>query len=86
MDALVRLQGGQYDVVLSGLTAECDRRAVRVALEKVGYSRTDISLLLERVEHIAPEPIAQLLHQSAAVRLKVELEAAGAKVRITSRK
>jgi ribosomal protein L7/L12 len=38
--------------------------------------------VLERVIHIAPEVMAYRLHQSEAVKLKVDLEAAGAKVRI----
>ena len=81
-EALAQLQGGSYDVVLAGLPADCDRQAIRAVLGQVGYPRKEIELLLERVEHIAPEPIAHLLHQSAAVRIKVALESAGAKVRI----
>jgi len=82
IEALAQLQGGPYEVVLSGLTADCDKQAINAVLEEVGYPRAELKLLLERVEHIAPEPIAHLLHQSTAVRIKVALEAAGAKVRI----
>lgn len=86
VDALAQLQGGPYEVVLTGLTGDCDRQVIQAVLEKVGFPRTELKLLLERVEHIAPEPIAQLVHQSAAVRIKVALEAAGAKVRIRTQK
>lgn len=86
VDALAQLQGGPYEVVLTGMTADCDKQAIQAVLEEVGFARAELKLLLERVEHIAPEPIAHLLHQSAAVRIKVALEAAGAKVRIRTQK
>lgn len=82
IEALAQLQGGPYEVVLAGLNSDCDRQAVNAVLEEVGYPRAELKLLLERVEHIAPEAIAHLLHQSTAVRIKVALEDAGAKVRI----
>lgn len=82
VQALAQLKGGAYDVILTGLGSDHDRQAIRTVLADLGYSRAEIPLLLERVEHIAPEPIALRLHQSAAVRIKVALEAAGAKIRI----
>jgi hypothetical protein len=85
VEALAHLEAGPYDVVLAGLTDSYDERAVHLALRDLGFTHGEILLLLERVEHIAPEPIAQLLHQSVAVRLKVALETGGAKVRIKSR-
>lgn len=85
VEALAQLEGGPYDVVLAGPEDGFDRQAIRAVLEEVGYPSTEIDLLLERVEHIAPEPIAHLLHQSEAVRIKVALEAGGAKVRIDAR-
>jgi hypothetical protein len=81
-EALARLQVGPYDVVLAGLTRGCDKQGIHAVLDEIGYPRAESELLLERVEHIAEEPIAYRLHQSEAVRIKVALEAAGAKVRI----
>lgn len=83
---LTRMKRGPYDVVLAGMADNCGQRAICERLGELGYTATEIQLLLERVAHIAPEPIAHLLHQSVAVRIKVALEAAGAKVRIKAAK
>jgi hypothetical protein len=48
----------------------------------LGYTPDEIPLLLERIEHIAPETVAFDLHQSAAVAIKKTLEGGGAKLRI----
>jgi hypothetical protein len=80
--ALAVLKAGPYDVVLAGTRPECDEHAIRRILAGLGYGRSQVKQVLERVVHIAPEPVAHLLHQSEAIRIKIQLEAAGATVRI----
>src|SRR5215469_8436092 len=42
VDALAHLQGGPYEVVLTGLTTDYDKQAIHAVLEEVGYARTEL--------------------------------------------
>lgn len=81
-EALAPMNPGPYEVELLGTEPGYDKPAICVALADLGYERNELTLALERAIHIAPEVIAYRLHQSEAVRIKIRLEAAGAKVRI----
>jgi HNH endonuclease len=86
-EALSRFRDGPHSVVLTGLqrgAASSGKSSpiVQTLTATLGYSTRGASEAVERAVHISPETVAFDLSQRDAVRVKVLLEATGAKVRI----
>lgn len=81
--ALAVLPEGPYSVVFHGVAkGNVDEDGLRCVLCDLGYSGTDANRVVQHVIHIAPETVAYLLEDAAAIEIKVRLERAGGKVRI----
>ena len=81
-EALSGLKAGPHAVTVSGFRASYDGRRLAAILHDLGYRPRETPRVIERVEHISPETVAFDLDQSEAVKIKIKLEEAGAKVKI----
>jgi HNH endonuclease len=86
--SLARLQDGPYTVVLAGVrrgvVLDRSSQLVEMLHSELGYQPQAALEAAERAVHISPETVAFDLSQGDAIRLKVHLEQAGAKIKIDS--
>lgn len=81
-EALALLRSGPYDVVLKGVRSSHNPDEVGAVLQELGYRKRQAHNVILRSAYIAPEIVAVRVHESDAIRLRVALESAGARVRI----
>jgi hypothetical protein len=79
-DAISSLPAGPYSLLITGAAAQVDTSSLDGELRRLGFDEPD--LVLERAVHIRPEVVAPGVSERAAIELKKQLEAAGARVRI----